>query len=224
MGEVSPAARRWVLRGEQPQRGGRDRGAGQAWPLELTLGAAPPAPASAPVMPSHPCPPVHRFHVTVAPGTKLESGPATLHLCNDLLVVARDVPPAVVGQWKLSDLRRYGAVPNGFIFEGGTRCGYCKYLGRGHPGPRQPQPPALAGQTPAHGPASRKHGRVTSPEPSAPGRSPDPRLLPLLPVGGRGLAPERRGPHVADHGLRPHQSIRAAQVRFNGGGKNRRIY
>ncbi|KAB1282466.1 Protein Dok-7 [Camelus dromedarius] len=67
---------------------------------------------------------VHRFHVTVAPGTKLESGPATLHLCNDILVVARDVPPAVAGQWKLSDLRRYGAVPNGFIFEGGTRCGY----------------------------------------------------------------------------------------------------
>ncbi|XP_053779203.1 protein Dok-7 isoform X3 [Desmodus rotundus] len=67
---------------------------------------------------------VHRFHVTVAPGTKLESGPATLHLCNDVLVVARDVPPVVTGQWKLSDLRRYGAVPNGFIFEGGTRCGY----------------------------------------------------------------------------------------------------
>lgn len=67
---------------------------------------------------------VHRFHVTVAPGTKLESGPATLHLCNDILVLARDIPPAVTGQWKLSDLRRYGAVPNGFIFEGGTRCGY----------------------------------------------------------------------------------------------------
>ncbi|XP_040093275.1 protein Dok-7 [Oryx dammah] len=67
---------------------------------------------------------VHRFPVIVAPGTKLESGPATLHLCNDILVVARDVPPAVVGQWKLSDLRRYGAVPNGFIFEGGTRCGF----------------------------------------------------------------------------------------------------
>ncbi|XP_006893725.1 PREDICTED: protein Dok-7 [Elephantulus edwardii] len=67
---------------------------------------------------------VHRFHVTVAPGTKLQSGPATLHLCNDILVVARDIPPAVTGQWKLSDLRRYGAVPNGFIFEGGTRCGY----------------------------------------------------------------------------------------------------
>lgn len=67
---------------------------------------------------------VHRFHVTVAPGTKLESGPASLHLCNDILVVARDVPPVVTGQWKLSDLRRYGAVPNGFIFEGGTRCGY----------------------------------------------------------------------------------------------------
>ncbi|XP_010640217.1 protein Dok-7 [Fukomys damarensis] len=67
---------------------------------------------------------VHRFPVTVAPGTKLESGPATLHLCNDILVLARDVPPAVTGQWKLSNLRRYGAVPNGFIFEGGTRCGY----------------------------------------------------------------------------------------------------
>lgn len=65
--------------------------------------------------------------MTVAPGTKLESGPATLHLCNDILVLARDIPPAVTGQWKLSDLRRYGAVPNGFIFEGGTRCGYCKY-------------------------------------------------------------------------------------------------
>ncbi|XP_070256069.1 protein Dok-7 isoform X2 [Myotis yumanensis] len=67
---------------------------------------------------------VHRFPVTVAPGTKLESGPATLHLCNDMLVVARAVPPAVAGQWKLSDLRRYGAVPHGFILEGGTRCGY----------------------------------------------------------------------------------------------------
>ncbi|XP_058157298.1 protein Dok-7 [Dasypus novemcinctus] len=67
---------------------------------------------------------VHRFQVTVAPGTKLESGPATLHLCNDLLALAREVPPAVAGQWKLSDLRRYGAVPHGFIFEGGTRCGY----------------------------------------------------------------------------------------------------
>ncbi|KAM4809320.1 protein Dok-7 [Rhinophrynus dorsalis] len=67
---------------------------------------------------------VHRFHVGVLPGTKLESGPATLHLCNDILVLARDLPPVVIGQWKLSDLRRYGAVVNGFVFEGGTRCGY----------------------------------------------------------------------------------------------------
>ncbi|KAG8453441.1 hypothetical protein GDO86_000171 [Hymenochirus boettgeri] len=67
---------------------------------------------------------VHRFHVGVLPGTKLESGPATLHLCNDILVLARDIPPVVMGQWKLSDLRRYGAVANGFVFEGGTRCGY----------------------------------------------------------------------------------------------------
>ncbi|XP_053920996.1 protein Dok-7 isoform X3 [Cuculus canorus] len=67
---------------------------------------------------------VHRFQVFVAPGTKLESGPAILHFCNDILVLAKDLPPSVMGQWKLSDLRRYGAVPNGFIFEGGTRCGF----------------------------------------------------------------------------------------------------
>uniref|UniRef100_A0A673IJ47 Docking protein 7 n=1 Tax=Sinocyclocheilus rhinocerous TaxID=307959 RepID=A0A673IJ47_9TELE len=67
---------------------------------------------------------VHRFNVNIQPGTKVESGPASLHLCNNLLVIARDLPPTVIGQWKLSDLRRYGAVPNGFVFEGGTRCGY----------------------------------------------------------------------------------------------------
>ncbi|KAH0616327.1 hypothetical protein JD844_027358, partial [Phrynosoma platyrhinos] len=67
---------------------------------------------------------VHRFHVVVAPGTKLESGPATLHFCNDILVLVKDNPPTIMGQWKLSDLRRYGAVPNGFVFEGGTRCGF----------------------------------------------------------------------------------------------------
>ncbi|XP_060907994.1 protein Dok-7-like isoform X4 [Labrus mixtus] len=66
---------------------------------------------------------VHRFSVTVEPGTKLESGPASLHLCNNLLVLTRGVPPVIIGHWKLSALRRYGAVPNGFVFEGGTRCG-----------------------------------------------------------------------------------------------------
>ncbi|XP_057711497.1 protein Dok-7-like isoform X2 [Corythoichthys intestinalis] len=67
---------------------------------------------------------VHRFDVGVLAGTKLESGPATLHLCNNLLALARDAPPVVVGHWNLPDLRRYGPVPNGFVFEGGTRCGY----------------------------------------------------------------------------------------------------
>ncbi|KAF7665044.1 hypothetical protein LDENG_00157100 [Lucifuga dentata] len=67
---------------------------------------------------------VHRFNVGVLPGTKLESGPATLHLCNNLLALARDVPPVITGHWNLPDLRRYGPVPNGFVFEGGTRCGY----------------------------------------------------------------------------------------------------
>ncbi|XP_028273639.1 protein Dok-7-like isoform X2 [Parambassis ranga] len=66
----------------------------------------------------------HRFNVGVEPGTKLESGPASLHLCNNLLVLTRGLPPVVIGHWKLSALRRYGAVPNGFVFEGGTRCGY----------------------------------------------------------------------------------------------------
>ncbi|XP_053183395.1 protein Dok-7 [Scomber japonicus] len=67
---------------------------------------------------------VHRFSVDVELGTKLESGPASLHLCNNLLVLTRGLPPIVIGHWKLSALRRYGAVPNGFVFEGGTRCGY----------------------------------------------------------------------------------------------------
>ncbi|KAK3523465.1 hypothetical protein QTP86_033598 [Hemibagrus guttatus] len=67
---------------------------------------------------------VHSFKVTVLPGTKLETGLATLHLCNNLLVIARDIPPVISGQWNLLDLRRYGPVPNGFVFEGGTRCGY----------------------------------------------------------------------------------------------------
>ncbi|XP_037537249.1 protein Dok-7-like [Nematolebias whitei] len=67
---------------------------------------------------------VHRFSVGVLPGTKLESGPATLHLCNNLLALVRDFPPLIIGHWNLPDLRRYGPVPNGFVFEGGTRCGY----------------------------------------------------------------------------------------------------
>ncbi|XP_077460855.1 protein Dok-7 [Stigmatopora argus] len=66
---------------------------------------------------------VHRFAVTVEPGTKLEIGPATLHLCNNLLALTRGRPPVIIGNWKLSCLRRYGAVPNGFVFEGGSRCG-----------------------------------------------------------------------------------------------------
>ncbi|KAK7929543.1 hypothetical protein WMY93_005938 [Mugilogobius chulae] len=67
---------------------------------------------------------VHRFSVSVQPGCKLESGPACLHLCNSVLVLTRGLPPVVTGHWKLSALRRYGAVPNGFVFEGGSRCGY----------------------------------------------------------------------------------------------------
>ncbi|XP_028309756.1 protein Dok-7 [Gouania willdenowi] len=65
----------------------------------------------------------HRFSVHVEPGTKLQSGSASLHLCNNLLVLSRGLPPVVIGHWKLSALRRYGAVPNGFVFEGGSRCG-----------------------------------------------------------------------------------------------------
>ncbi|XP_041838384.1 protein Dok-7-like [Melanotaenia boesemani] len=67
---------------------------------------------------------VHRFSVDVEPGTKLEGGPASLHLCNNLLALSRGLLPVVFGHWKLSALRRYGAVPNGFVFEGGSRCGF----------------------------------------------------------------------------------------------------
>ncbi|XP_016360615.1 protein Dok-7 isoform X2 [Sinocyclocheilus anshuiensis] len=67
---------------------------------------------------------VHSFSVSVLPGTKLESGPATLHLCNNVLVIAKDLPAVIRGHWNLLDLRRYGPVNNGFVFEGGTRCGY----------------------------------------------------------------------------------------------------
>ncbi|XP_073693423.1 protein Dok-7 isoform X1 [Garra rufa] len=67
---------------------------------------------------------VHSFSVSVLPGTKLESGPATLHLCNNVLVIAKDLPAVIIGHWDLLDLRRYGPVNNGFVFEGGTRCGY----------------------------------------------------------------------------------------------------
>ncbi|XP_061686795.1 protein Dok-7 [Syngnathoides biaculeatus] len=67
---------------------------------------------------------VHRFGVNVEPGTKLEIGPASLHLCNNLLALTRGLPPSIIAHWKLSSLRRYGAVPNGFVFEGGTRCGF----------------------------------------------------------------------------------------------------
>ncbi|RXN30137.1 Dok-7-like isoform X2 [Labeo rohita] len=67
---------------------------------------------------------VHSFSVSVLPGTKLESGPATLHLCNNVLVIAKDLPAVIIGHWNLLDLRRYGPVNNGFVFEGGTRCGY----------------------------------------------------------------------------------------------------
>ncbi|XP_012730242.2 protein Dok-7 isoform X1 [Fundulus heteroclitus] len=80
----------------------------QAWELRLRYGLGE----------------VHRFSVGVLPGTKLESGPATLHLCNNLVALVRDFPPLIIGHWTLPDLRRYGPVPNGFVFEGGTRCGY----------------------------------------------------------------------------------------------------
>lgn len=69
---------------------------------------------------------VHSFSVSVLPGTKLESGAATLHLCNNVLVIAKDLPAVIIGHWNLLDLRRYGPVNNGFVFEGGTRCGYCE--------------------------------------------------------------------------------------------------
>lgn len=108
----------------------------------------------------------------VAPGTKLESGPATLHLCNDILVVARDVPQPWQGSGSWPDLRALWGLPNRFIFEAGPG-GFCRYVGRG-----------LAGR--ARGPQKPGH-------PACPGlswarsclRSQEPALNPS-PAGGRG--------------------------------------
>lgn len=180
---VGPASLGWEVGGRSgwasEDRTGRGRGTGWPCPRELTPGLPPPGRHPLPATPCRPHPaPVHRFPVIVAPGTKLESGPATLHLCNDILVVARDVPPAVAGQWKLSDLRRYGAVPNGFIFEGGTRCGFCKYVGRGLAGRAVAQSWPSHLQWPLWGlqqPEVSK-GRRLAPSPDS-----------VLPAGGRGL-------------------------------------
>ena len=219
----------------QPRQGGRweggsgwapedgtgwGRGTGWPCPRELTPGLPLPGRRPLPATPCRPRPaPVHRFPVIVAPGTKLESGPATLHLCNDILVVARDVPPAVAGQWKLSDLRRYGAVPNGFIFEGGTRCGFCKYMGRGLAGRAVTQSRPSHLQWPFWG--------LQQPEVSKCRRL-APSLDSALPTGGRGLGaasgdpPARSRCRAAWGRFRAwSQRIRAAQL---GKKENGRVY
>ncbi|CAN0435504.1 unnamed protein product [Lampetra fluviatilis] len=64
---------------------------------------------------------VHSFAVWVPAGSRLESGPATLHFRHNAFVLTRHAPPALLAHWHLAELRRYGAVPGGFAFEGGTR-------------------------------------------------------------------------------------------------------
>ncbi|XP_034044619.1 protein Dok-7 [Thalassophryne amazonica] len=63
------------------------------------------------------------FSVDGQPGTSLETGPASPPPVQQTFGSQQEPAPCVIGQWKLSALRRYGAVPNGFVFEGGTRCG-----------------------------------------------------------------------------------------------------
>ncbi|XP_075929284.1 uncharacterized protein LOC116951007 isoform X2 [Petromyzon marinus] len=65
----------------------------------------------------------HSFAVTLAPGSRLEEGPGTLHCVNQTCALTRGAPPRLLARWKLPELRRYGAVPGGFVFEAGSRCG-----------------------------------------------------------------------------------------------------
>lgn len=188
----------------------------------------PPAPtpprASAPVtVRSHPCPPsVHRFHVTVAPGTKLESGPATLHLCNDVLVVARDIPPAVMGQWKLSDLRRYGAVPGGFIFEGGTRCGYCKYAATRSPASTWLHPETLGLAPPA--PCAGSEGVLDTGRVRVRRHTARRLVLRPRPPGGVGAAPLQPGGPVTAQGPVPEVTECPDGVKNKTRGKNEGVH
>ncbi|XP_078731521.1 uncharacterized protein LOC144946481 [Lampetra fluviatilis] len=65
----------------------------------------------------------HSFAVTLAPGSRLEEGPGTLHCVNQTCALTRGAPPRLLARWNLPELRRYGAVPGGFVFEAGSRCG-----------------------------------------------------------------------------------------------------
>uniref|UniRef100_A0A8C4R888 PH domain-containing protein n=1 Tax=Eptatretus burgeri TaxID=7764 RepID=A0A8C4R888_EPTBU len=65
---------------------------------------------------------VHSFAVTLAPGSMLEPGPAQLHCVNQTLALVRGCPPQLLTRWSLPEVRRYGAVPGGFVLEGGSRC------------------------------------------------------------------------------------------------------
>lgn len=55
---------------------------------------------------------------------RLQQGPARLHIQENGFCLTQGVPPRLIGQWLISNLRRYGVLEGGrFCFEGGSRCG-----------------------------------------------------------------------------------------------------
>ena len=58
----------------------------------------------------------------------LEPGPAQLHCVNQTLALVRGCPPRLLTRWSLPEVRRYGAVPGGFVLEGGSRCAMGTFL------------------------------------------------------------------------------------------------
>lgn len=59
--------------------------------------------------------------------SKLNTGPARLHLQDGSFSLVSGSPPRLMGVWPLVQLRRYGIVNGKFCFEGGSLCGKGEY-------------------------------------------------------------------------------------------------
>lgn len=57
------------------------------------------------------------------PKSKIQPGPARLHVQELRFCLTSGVPPKLQGCWEIAHLRRYGVVEGKFCFEGGSRCG-----------------------------------------------------------------------------------------------------
>lgn len=59
---------------------------------------------------------------SVPPKSKIQLGPARLHVQELRFCLTSGVPPKLHGCWEIAHLRRYGVVDGKFCFEGGSRC------------------------------------------------------------------------------------------------------